>query len=360
MSSTTKILLTGGSGFLGSSIVEFLVRAHPQWHVTIADLQPRHAWSVPSNNIAFISTDVTDASSCSHAIEQSQPDLIIHTAGFVPRGLDRYSLHGREKIFTLNVGGTQNMLDAAREHGVTRFIFTGSYTSLTDDVAHDYPNMNESLPFPDPGQTLKYGASKAAAETLVLSTNSSEFKTCSLRPSTICGREDYQLVPAIAACISKGETPFILGNGDNIYDFTFVDNVAHAHVLAVENMLSPEPTAAGHAMFISNGQPITFRDFMLAIWAQFEHVPPFTVSIPRRVACVAGFVYEWANWLAGMEAETVCKGSVMDATQKAYADLSKARKILGYTPVVDIWDGVRISCDALKQRQKSEVQKKLQ
>lgn len=172
--------------------------------------------------------------------------------------------------------------------------------------------------------------------------------TCALRPSVILGREDYQLVPSIQACIEKGETPFVIGSGDNLYDFTFVDNVAHAHVLAAENLLSTK-SVAGEAILISNDQPITFRDFMLAIWAQFDHVPPFALSIPAPLATFYGLVLEWAAWTRGAKT-TVCRGSVKDALGTRYANLDKAKQLLGYAPIVDIWDGVRISCDALKER----------
>lgn len=200
---------------------------------------------------------------------------------------------------------------------------------------------------------------QAAAEKLVLDANTEKLTTCSLKPSVILGRDDYQLVPSIHACIGKGETPFIIGNGNNLYDFTFVDNVAHAHVLAVENLFTTK-TAAGEAILISNDQPITFRDFMLAIWAQFDHVPVFSINIPAPLATLFGSITEWTAWLSGSKT-TLCRGSVKDALGTRYASQEKARRLLGYEPIVDIWDGVRISCDALKERiarRQSEARRK--
>jgi sterol-4alpha-carboxylate 3-dehydrogenase (decarboxylating) len=157
------------------------------------------------------------------------------------------------------------------------------------------------------------------------------------------GPGDYQLVPTIQRCIGKGETPFVIGDADNLYDFTFVSNVADAHVLAVENLLATK-TAAGEAFFISNGQPVPFRDFCLAIWANFGHVPRYQIRIPLSVAWVAGFVAEWVTWLTGQEA-TVCRGSVKDYTQTAYTNLRKAREVLGYEPKVGLAEGIRLSCE---------------
>jgi sterol-4alpha-carboxylate 3-dehydrogenase (decarboxylating) len=180
------------------------------------------------------------------------------------------------------------------------------------------------------------------AEQLVLEANSPSFLTCSIRPSVILGPGDYQLVPTIHHCITKLETPFVIGPAQNLYDFTYVTNVADAHVLAVRNLLGPK-TAAGHAFHISNGQPIPFRDFCLAVWAEFGHVPPFTVRIPIWVAWIVGWVWEVLTWLFGTEA-TLSRGSVRDYTQTAYADLRRAREVLGYEARVGLRDGIRMSC----------------
>jgi sterol-4alpha-carboxylate 3-dehydrogenase (decarboxylating) len=180
------------------------------------------------------------------------------------------------------------------------------------------------------------------AEQLVLKANSPSFLTCSLRPSVILGPGDYQLVPTIHRCISKYETPFVIGPAQNLYDFTYVTNVADAHVLAVRNLLTSK-TAAGEAFHISNGQPIPFRVFCLAIWAEFGHAPWITVKIPIWVAWMVGWLCEMLTWLLGTEA-TLSRGSVRDYTQTAYADLRKAREVLGYEARVGLRDGIRMSC----------------
>lgn len=167
--------------------------------------------------------------------------------------------------------------------------------------------------------------------------------TCALRPSVILGEEDYQLIPTLHACIAKGETPFRIGTGDNLYDFTSVANVADAHVLAVENLLST-CEASGQAILISNGQPVPFRDFCLAVWGAFGHTPPFTVGIPGPVAWFAGLMSECYTWLSGTPA-TLSRGSVNDALGIRYANITKAREILGYQPRVDLADAVRISAE---------------
>lgn len=166
--------------------------------------------------------------------------------------------------------------------------------------------------------------------------------TCALRPSLIFGLGDYQTLPSIHACIAKGETPFIIGDGFNMWDVTYVGNVAEAHVLAVENLLLTR-TAAGQAIFISNEEPIPFRDFCLAVWKEFGHYPPFEIRIPTALAVFAGYVAELATWFTG-SACTLSRGSVKDAYHVRYCNGAKAREVLGYKPRVGIEDGIRISC----------------
>jgi hypothetical protein len=177
----------------------------------------------------------------------------------------------------------------------------------------------------------------------VLSASGDTIKTCALRPSVICGEGDNQLLPSIYACIAKRETPYVIGDGNNLWDVAYVGNVADAHVLAAENLLSSK-TAAGEAFFIQNNEPIAFRDFSLAIWKHFGHLPPFEVVIPARLAWFAGFLAEWLTWMSGTRT-TLSRGSVKDACSVRYASGLKAATILGYRPRVGIEEGIRISCE---------------
>lgn len=167
--------------------------------------------------------------------------------------------------------------------------------------------------------------------------------TCSLRPSVLCGPGDYQLIPSIHACISKGETPFVIGEGLNLWDVTYVTNVADAHVLAAENLMSTK-TAAGEAFFIQNNEPITFRAFCLAIWAHFGHIPPFVLHIPEKLVYLAGLLSESLTWLSGSQT-TLSRGSVKDACSVRYASGEKAKRILGYEARVGLEDAIRLSCE---------------
>jgi sterol-4alpha-carboxylate 3-dehydrogenase (decarboxylating) len=195
--------------------------------------------------------------------------------------------------------------------------------------------------------------SKARAEDIVISASGDDIKTCALRPSVICGEGDNQLLPSIHACIAKGETPYIIGDGRNLWDVTYVGNIADAHVLAAENLLSTF-TAAGEAFFIQNNEPITFRDFSLAVWKHFGHIPPFEIVIPVSLAWLAGLLAEAFTWMSGSPT-TLSRGSVRDACSVRYASGGKAGEILGYSPRIGIEEGIRLSCEVCFVHDKWQV-----
>ncbi|KAL4891753.1 hypothetical protein BDV59DRAFT_63195 [Aspergillus ambiguus] len=347
----TNVLISGGTGFVGAATVRALVENHPKCAVTVIDLNPPGPIHLLPDGIAFIRVDITDAGEVSKAIRQVKPDIIIHTAGIVPVLAERFGRRLEEHVWKINVEGTRNMLEAAKRSGTKGFIYTSTCCVVTDNMDTPYININEEWPIPK--SSLIYGESKAAAEALVLRESCDTMATCALRPSVLCGPGDYQLVPAIHACIAKGETPFVIGDGQNLWDVTYVTNVADAHVLAAENLITTR-TAAGEAFFIQNNEPITFRDFCLAIWSHFGHIPPFQIRIPQALAYFVGLVLEFLTWLFGTTT-TLSRGSVRDACAVRYANGEKAKIILGFEPRVKIDDGIRLSCEDFARRIGAEL-----
>jgi sterol-4alpha-carboxylate 3-dehydrogenase (decarboxylating) len=129
-------------------------------------------------------------------------------------------------------------------------------------------------------------------------------------------------------------------------DFVYISNIATAHILALTNLLTSQ-TAAGHAFFITNGQPITLRALCLAVWKEFEHVPSFSVTVPEWLARCMGFV---AECVTGIEGE-FCRGVVSDGCRDRYASIEKARRVLGYVAEVGMEEGVRRSCKVSGSRE---------
>lgn len=341
--SSAHVLITGGAGFLGNALVRALLDRHPDWTLTVLDLHPP-AKDMLDRISGFVQADVTSPSSVDAAFSSVQPDLVMHCAGIVPARRHRYSTNRKqwEKVKSINYQGTRNVLAATLGSGCRKFVYTSSCTVVIDDLAHDYFNMNEETPLGH--ATLHYGRSKGLAEQYVLALEHTEkgLQACALRPCTIIGPGDVAVISLIHDLIAKGETYFIIGDGDNLYDFVYLDNAVDAHVLAIENMLTTA-TAAGQAFFISNQEPVYFWDFFAYIWAQFGHVPYRRVKIPMTVAWVVGLVAEAVTYVTGTAA-TIDRGSVWDAVRAQYADNSRAKEVLGYYPKIGLSEGVRRSC----------------
>ena len=166
--SNHHLLLTGGTGFLGGHIVNALQSSFPSLKITVFDLPPRH--NAPKSltpldpSIDVIRGDITSTKSLAAAFKQLSPPatIVVHSAGVVPTGNDRYTPSSAviSRVWDINVAGTQNVLDAAKEAGVIVFVYTGSCTTITDDNFHNYPNMNEESC--TVGEAMIYGKSKVS------------------------------------------------------------------------------------------------------------------------------------------------------------------------------------------------------
>lgn len=150
-----NVLVTGGTGFLGSFIVDAILEQHPEWAITVLDLvNPKQARS----RVQYEIGDVTVHSSVCSIVQKVKPRVVIHAAGLVPELAERYRRRLQARIFKVNVEGTQNMLAIAKEHGVEAFVWTGSCTAVTDDMRREYRNVDEAVPTSN--QSLIYGESK--------------------------------------------------------------------------------------------------------------------------------------------------------------------------------------------------------
>ncbi len=340
--SIASALVTGGLGYIGSAIVEALAQKNPDCAITVLDIRSPPSDSKLAGGAQYIQADITIPEQVLEALQRSAPTVVFHTAGIIPLGAARYGREQRPLVRATNVEGTRNMLSAAKQTSVKAFVYSSSSTVVTDDLANDYPRVDETLPTVEKG--LIYGESKAAAEALVLAASDDiTFATCALRPPMVFGPGGPPVISSIYACIAKGETPFAIGDGFNLTDFIYIGNVIDAHILAAENLLSTR-NAAGEAFFISNNEPVPFRDFCLAVWANLGHTPRFEVRIPRSLAACAGYVAEWATWATGGSV-TLTRGSVKDACVTRYSNGTKAEKILKYKPRVGLVEGLRLSCE---------------
>ncbi|KAA8623224.1 C-3 sterol dehydrogenase/C-4 decarboxylase family protein [Pyrenophora tritici-repentis] len=295
----TNILVTGGCGFIATSIISALL-ATKQYSITAIDINPPSLGSTTfTRSVRYVRCDILDISSLRSVFHEAQPAIVVHTVGAFTLGARRYSTRGQEFLFKVNVDGTKNVVEASKECGARGLVYTSSTTVVLDKLDCDFRNVDEMWPVGE--VDTGYGLSKSIAETHTLTSSTPSFATTALRLAPTFGPSDTTIIPTIHACIATHQTSFILGTGKNLQDYVYVENVAHAHVLAVSNLLGPQ-TAAGEAFFITNGEPVTLRDFCCEVWKQFGHVPAWEVRVPEAVAWWAGWVAEGVDWVRGTEA----------------------------------------------------------
>ena len=132
-----KVLVVGGCGFLGSHIVNLIVKRHPQTQVTVVDLRTNSNRNA-SSNVSYHDGDITDSAAMKAIFSQVKPDAVIHTAS--PHFNLKPEIHDK-----VNVGGTKVLLQAAQETGVKAFVYTSS-ASVILDPSTELINADERWP----------------------------------------------------------------------------------------------------------------------------------------------------------------------------------------------------------------------
>jgi sterol-4alpha-carboxylate 3-dehydrogenase (decarboxylating) len=203
------------------------------------------------------------------------------------------------------------------------------------------------------------------AEIAVLEANRSTptFLTCAIRPAGIFGENDTQLL--YRPMLIRGlKARFQIGSNDNLFDCTYVVNVAHAHLLAakallVTNAMSTAPLdiekVDGEAFFITNGAPLYFWDLMRRIW-QARGLPEDKTYDMRRVwvlnAAFAMFIAMIAEFVMGLFGRTpnMTKMAIRQSAMPRYFSIDKARMRLKYEPLYSIEEGIeRGAPDCIKR-----------
>ncbi|CAI5759106.1 unnamed protein product [Candida verbasci] len=336
-----SVLLIGGSGFLGLHLIQQFLEHHPDLKITVFDVRPlpeklSKYFTFDSSNIQFFKGDLTSEESVKTAIEESQCDVIVHSAS---------PMHGlpQEIYEKVNVEGTKNLLKVAKEMKVNKFVYTSSAGVIFN--GQNVYNADESWPYPDVHMD-GYNETKAIAETEVMNANDATFKTVCLRPAGIFGPGDRQLVPGLRASAKLGQSKFQLGDNNNLFDWTYVGNVADAHVLAAERINEPE--IEGKTFFITNDSPTYFWTLARTVWKNDGIIDKYYIKLNRTVAIGLGYLSEFFSNLMGKEAGlTPFRVKVVCATR--YHNIENAKRYLGYKPKVDLETGIKYTLDWMNE-----------
>jgi nucleoside-diphosphate-sugar epimerase len=320
VNATDAVFVTGGSGFIGGRLIRRLVADGRR--VRGLARSDDAAEKVAGAGAEPVRGDLSDPAALRAGAEGCE--LAFHAAASV------LEWGPREEFVRANVDGTERVLDACREAGVRRLVHVG--TEAATMAGQPLVKIDETAPL-RPDSKADYCATKALAEQAVRAANGDRLQTVVVRPRLVWGEGDTTILPGVVEAVRAGRFRWIAG-GRHETSTTHVDNVVQGLVLGAEQ------GRPGEAYFVTDGDPVVFRDFIT------ELVGTHGVEIPDK-GVPKGLASAVA---AGSEAvfRTLRLKGPPPLTRMAYwlsalectIDISKAREELGYAPVRTIEDGM--------------------
>ena len=312
-------LVTGNAGFIGSNLSEFLL-SHNQkvvgldnfstgyWH-NIDDVLAQ-VGEEAAKNFTFIEGDIADFETCVKACEGV--DIVLHQAalGSVPRSIDDPVTSNRS-----NVTGFLNMITAAKDAGIRRFVYASSSSVYGD--SKELPKVEERT-----GNVLSPYAAMKQTNELYGSVFQKVYgmETLGLRYFNVFGRRQdpngayAAVIPKWIGSLLKGEDIYINGDGETSRDFTYIDNVIQMNILAGT---TDNPKAFGEAFNVAVGGRNTLNELYALISKELDaHIDSF------------------------IKKEAIYRDFRAGDIRHSNANISKAQNIVGYAPTHDIYQGM--------------------
>ncbi|XP_027864747.1 sterol-4-alpha-carboxylate 3-dehydrogenase, decarboxylating [Xiphophorus couchianus] len=321
-----RCAVIGGSGFLGRHLVEKLLDRG--YSVSLFDI--RQSYELPG--VTFHQGDLCDKQALLSALKDVS--LVFHCASPAPSSDDRLLF---ERV---NIQGTQTVIQACLDAGVQKLVLTSSASVVFEGT--DVKNGKEDLPYAKKPIDY-YTQTKIEQEKLVLEACNKPkgFLTVAIRPHGIFGPRDPQLVPTLVDAARRGKMKFIIGDGTNLVDFTYVENVVHGHILAAEHLRADSPIC-GKPYHITNDEPIRFWDFMSEILVGLGYAAP-RFHLPYTLVYGLALLLWLLTWILHPFMSfkpTFTPMRVALAGTYHYYSCERAKEHLGYKPVVSLKEGI--------------------
>jgi nucleoside-diphosphate-sugar epimerase len=308
-------LVTGGAGFIGSHLVEALLRRGDRVRV-LDNLSTGKRGNLEqfASSIEFIEGDIRDLATIRRAVEGV--GVIFHEAAIpsVPRSVAEPLLNHES-----NINGTFNVLLAARDAGVRRLVYAASSSAYGERGTG--PKVEDQLPNP----LSPYAVAKLVGEYYCqVFTHVYGLEAVALRYFNVFGpRQDPSspysgVISKFITALLGGEPPVVYGDGEQSRDFTYVANVVDANLRAAE-----APDAAGHVINVGVRQRTTLNHVLVELQQIIG-----TSLTPRYQAARIGDV------------------------RHSLADITRAERLLGFNPIVGLTEGLRYTVDWYRENQR--------
>jgi nucleoside-diphosphate-sugar epimerase len=317
-----KALVTGGPGFIGSHLVEALLKKGVEVRCLVrrsSDLK----W-IEGLPVEFAWGDCTDRASLAEAVKGM--DVVFHSAGVT-------KVVREESFFQVNAHGTENLIQACLDNAphLQKFIYLSSQAAAGPSLDGNRKTETDLCEPVSP-----YGRSKRMGEELALA-RSRQLPLVILRPSAIYGPRDRDIY-VFFKFLSRRIHP-CLSDPDQRVSLCHVQDLVQAALLAGDT-----PTPQGEIFFVSDGQDYPFQDIGKT-FARAMGVHAFRLCVPKWVLLGMASFSEYVSCVS-KRPSLISRGKVAEMIQKNWVcDITKARTVLGYKPSIGLLDGARMTVD---------------
>ncbi|MEO8761161.1 MAG: SDR family oxidoreductase [Bacteroidia bacterium] len=315
--SKTNFLVTGGAGFIGSNLVNFLLQNKAQKVRVLDDLSTGYKTNIEpflaNPAFEFIEGSIVNVSDCEHSVNDI--DVVLHQAalGSVPR-----SINDPAATNAVNVSGFLNMLNAAKNNKVKRFVYASSSSVYGDDkTMPKVENITGGLLSP-------YAVTKKTNELYAdVFYKTYGLEVIGLRYFNVFGPKQNikgpyaAVIPIFITDLLNGKSPSIFGDGTTTRDFTFIENVIQANLIAA---FTTNKEAINQVFNIAYGGTTSLNSLFDIIASKLE-IDLKPIYKPER------------------------KGDIKDS----FANIDKAKKLLKYNPTIEISKGLELTVDWYKE-----------
>ena len=317
-----KVLVTGATGFIGAHLA---IRLHQLgYRVSTTGRNLVNGRKLIENGLRFDAADLSNQPEV-HALTKGQ-DLVFHCGAFSsPWG--KY-----QDFYNSNLLGSEHVIQACLENNISRLIYV-STPSLHVGGKSQF-NIKEDNPFPE-GTGSNYTKSKLLAEQAIDRAFLQGLAVITIRPRAVFGPGDTSIFPRAIAMLKKKRLP-VIGDGKNIVDLTYIDNVIDALLLCIE---SPSDTLGKH-FNITNDEPVLLWGVIRSLCDGLRLDYP-TRTIPFNVAYLLGWLMEQVNSkLPGYPEPPLTRFIACSLANNTTFDISLAKKELAYSPLITISEGL--------------------
>jgi nucleoside-diphosphate-sugar epimerase len=318
-----KILITGATGFIGRKLVAHLIKEQSE---VVALVRRTSDVSGLPKKLRLIDGDMLDTVSLEKAVQDI--DVVIHLAAY-------FDFYPKDKklLYQVNVEGTQNLINACVQAGVSRFI----YISTTEVIGPvENPPGNENSPL---RPQFDYSKSKKQAEERLRSTSlETDLEHVILRPTGVIGKGEFYTVFEIISAINEEQIPMIPGDGEKTLMYTYVDDVISGILSAIKS-----ETAKNQTIILCPDEGMTYNELFEFLGAKLGVKPPQR-KVPTALAKLGiGILSPFKN--RGKTTFLWHMKTVQSMDEERSYSNDKAKNLLGWTPQTSMQEGLNKAID---------------